>query len=523
MLLKQPLCWLLALALGLRLLVLAGPMSADISIDGAEYCRIAEELVAHGEIAGMLPGPATMMPPLQPILVAGLMVLTGWNSVDSARTLALLASLASIVLAFRLARRFGGELAGFAAAALLATAPLFVLLGTAEFAEPVQGALLLGALVILFRRIEGPTVADASFSGVLFGLAALARIESFALGLLVTLFIAVRGEARAPVRILRAALFLTMLGLQLLPWAAHLHDATGIWRLEVKSGRVAATVERLADGLDYATANYGLGPVGEVEGPWLRPDLVNTEPQHGLLGAWCARPYALASHSGRNLARYLWWLTSGVALGSVLLLAAMLPALWPLRDARLLLVFALASAMLLLASLYKPVPRYAAPAVLLFEIIAAIGLARWAGRLRHPRVLLFAAALLLALTSLRDAPDAFHGLVEGRDATCRRAAEALSARQTQPENASLLPAPDRIWLTDDARLPFHMGVRWLPLPAAPSADALARHAANTNASVMAWRTDDGNALRPGAAVDPAAVPGWRVLSDPPAGWCVLVR
>lgn len=522
MLLKHPLCWLLALALALRLLVLAGPMSTDISIDGAEYCRIAEELVAEGRIAGMLPGPATMMPPLQPVLVAGWMMASGWNAVDSARSVSLLASLVCVLLAYQLARRFGGELAGFAAAALLATAPLFILLGSAEFAEPVQCALLLAALTVLLRRVEGPTPFQAVLSGCLFGLAALARIETLALGVLAALFIAVRGDARAPARMLRASLFLLLLLAQLLPWAAHLHDATGRWRLEVKSGRVAATVLRSADGLEYAAANYGLGPTGAVEGPWLRPDLPVTEPAHGLLGAWLARPLDLASHSGRNLARYLWWLASGVALGSVLLLAAMLPALWPLRDARLLLLLVLASAMLLLASLYKPVPRYAAPAVLLLEIVAALGLARMAARARHPRVLIMAAAVLLALTSLRGAPDAFHGLVEGRDASCLRAAKALGAKGPH-RDAARVPARGSLWLADDARLPFHMGARWLPLPAAPSSETLARYAAGTGASVMAWRTDDGNAARPGPAIDPQAVTGWRRLDPAPAGWCILVR
>jgi 4-amino-4-deoxy-L-arabinose transferase-like glycosyltransferase len=523
LLLKSPLLGLLALALALRLLVHFSSMHADISIDGAEYCRMAEEIVAHGRIHGMLPGGANMMPPLQPLLVAGWMQLTGFPAAQAAQWVSILASVACVCLGFICARALAGDLAGFAAGMLFATAPLLLLLGTSEFAEPVQCAFLLAATALLLRKSSGPSWADALGAGVLFGLAALARIESLALGGLAALYIAARGDAGFVQRACRAAGFLLLMLLQLLPWAWHLQDVTGAWRLEAKSGRVAATVERVADGMSYAEANYGVSAEGVAEGPWLRPDLIHTEPEVGLMDAWRARPALLAAHSGRQLARYLWWLASGVALGSLLLLAAMLPALWPVRDARLLYCLALAMAMFFLASLYKPVPRYAAPAIVFLDLIAAVGLARIAVARKHPRVFIAAAACVLALSSLRGVPDSWHGLMEGRDASCVKAAQALAARPRHAAEQALWGSRDGIWLCDDARLPFHCGARWLPLPAAPTAHALARYAATTSARVMAWRTDDSSDARPGPLLDTAAIPGWRDIDNAPAGWRVLVR
>jgi hypothetical protein len=179
--------------------------------------------------------------------------------------------------------------------------------------------------------------------------------------------------------------------------------------------------------------------------------------------------------------------------------------------------------MFFLASLYKPVPRYAAPAIVFLDLIAAVGLARIAVARKHPRVFIAAAACVLALSSLRGVPDSWHGLMEGRDASCVKAAQALAARPRHAAEQALWGSRDGIWLCDDARLPFHCGARWLPLPAAPTAHALARYAATTSARVMAWRTDDSSDARPGPLLDTAAIPGWRDIDNAPAGWRVLVR
>ena len=536
MLLKTwPLLLLLLVGGALRVARIASDECASVEIDGAEYCRIAESIAAGQPLHGMLPGPATMMPSLYPFTIAAAMPLCGGDSVLAARVVSLLASLASIALAWWLAQRMAGSSAALAAATALAFAPLFVLAGSSTFAEALQLALLLGALIALHATLTAQHMRSACLAGALFGLAALTRIESVVLAALAVFWMLLPRAAAAPaaamggrtaLRVRKAALCALVCALFLLPWAAHLRSATGAWRIEAKSARVAATVERFALGHDYASSNYALDAQGNALGPWLRPDVpwsgTPADPSpRGLMAVLADHPREVLSYWTGNLKRTGWWMLSGHILSSALVV---LGSLWGWRALRrrhahpalATLLLLMVIAVVLLGCLYKPVLRYSATAGMLLWLLAAVGAASFAAHSARPRLLVSALMLLGVLTTLSGVPERLQEFAEGRDDTSTRIGHALRA----------LPLPPGPLLCTDARVPFACGRDWLPLPAAPSAQALTLHAENCGAAALLWSADKAvSAQRPGSFAQETALilPGFSESSAAPQGWRVFVR
>ncbi|MSR74180.1 MAG: hypothetical protein EXS14_01750 [Planctomycetes bacterium] len=521
MLLKRlPLLALLLIALGLRLSVICSPASAVVEIDGAEYCRMAENIAAGEGLRGMLPGSATMMPPLYPLCIAALMPLCSGDSVLAARIVACCASLASVALAWCLLRRVMGGAAAFAGGLALSIAPLFVLCGSSTFAEALQMAVLLGALLCAHATLQSRSSGTALLTGALFGLASLTRIESVVLAALCAAWMLLpHGTHSLKARLRSATLCGAGCVVLLAPWVVHLHEATGAWRLEAKSARVAATVERFALGLDYANANYGIDDAGAVQGPWLRPDLAWPAAERGLCSVWAAHPTEVLRYWGGNLKRTGWWFLSGHVLSSALVLIGAWYGWRALRrgtSGMAGLLALIVVTVICLGCLYKPVLRYSAPASLCLWLLAAVAAGHVASTTKRPTLFASVLVLLCALTTLRGVPEHMAEFGEGSNDVAYVAGVAL--RKNDMPHGPLL--------CSDARLPFACGRTWLPLPAAPSATALARHATDCGAAALLWRRDDpACAKRPGAfALDAdLSLAGYSESAAPPQGWRMFVR
>lgn len=170
--------WLFALALCVRLAVIAGTIGLDTpaALEPAADSRIHIALVhsllgGHGfSLAGV---PTAITPPLYISVLAGVYRLTGDPA--AVRILqAILGALGCIVI-YDIGRRMFDACTGLAAGVLLALSPLPAYLAGLHLTETLFLCLLLLVLWQALRVTERPTVANAAALGGLVGLAALTR------------------------------------------------------------------------------------------------------------------------------------------------------------------------------------------------------------------------------------------------------------------------------------------------------------------------------------------------------------
>jgi hypothetical protein len=443
--------------------------------DGCEYSRLAENLVAGRGYVGMLAGAEIMLPPLYPVTIALVMKVTGWEAPLSGRLVSMVASLAFALLMARLVQRHGGDRAAKLALVLAAFSPGMVLLGSAVFAEALQLALLAGGAVCLAEAFRSHQPWRALIAGLWFGAAYLARVESAVVAFLGAGILCGSGwiGSRRPPKRQAAVLALSLLlgfAVAGAPYVAYLKQTTGEWRLEGKSERVTATIDRYAQGQKYREANYGVGDDGEELGPWLVPNEV-LRGGPSLISIAIDQPWPFFRHVASNFALLVWKLSTGEAFSSILLLilaGAAFLKIAPRRELPLDLWFlgALLASMGL-GSLYKFVLRYAVGVALPLYALAALGgAALWThwerrrGRRISPGVgFLSVAVLVLSLC---------RGFITG-NAEFHESLPAklpLKALGHELRNPSI---PTGTIMSDDPRPAYYAGRRWTPLPVAKTA------------------------------------------------------
>lgn len=213
--------WLFALALCVRLAVIAGTIGLDTpaALEPAADSRIHIALVhsllgGHGfSLAGV---PTAITPPLYISVLAGVYRLTGDPA--AVRILqAILGALGCIVI-YDIGRRMFDACTGLAAGVLLALSPLPAYLAGLHLTETLFLCLLLLVLWQALRVTERPTVANAAALGGLVGLAALTRAVFLAFPpFLLPWAVAVWG-GRQPASYRVAAVAAAGAALVILPW-----------------------------------------------------------------------------------------------------------------------------------------------------------------------------------------------------------------------------------------------------------------------------------------------------------------
>lgn len=486
---------LLSLALAARVLRIV-LITDVVEIEGSEYGRIAENLVAgHGYI-GLVDGPELMLPPAYPYAIAMVVRTCGTDVEVAGRIVSCVASLLTVLACWLLALRTAGPRVARLTGFLAATVPAFVLTGSAVFSEGLLMACLAFALLAFERAAATRTIAWGLTTGVAFGLAYLTRVESVLLAPVAVIVLATgwpRREApsRAPWPAALACLvaFVAVAA----PYPAWVMQETGEATFAGKSARVFATIERFSRDMTLEEANYSLGPDGELLGPWLTPNAPWNGPtaMEILLDA----PGPILRYLLDNLASTAWMLLTGKGVTSLLWL---LPFLLAWRDKTrdrstraldLLLAWVFVY-VIATASVYKVLLRYVTPAALPAVI--------WAGR-GLPRRWAAVGAVVLLLSTGR-------GLLHGHAEFDECHADPHATVRELGKLVRSHSLPEDVVMADDSRVPFYAGTSWVPTPVATDTHQLVAFARRAGADLVVVTVRNDGVRRPGPWLRPDAPP-----------------
>jgi len=181
-----PRCLLLimALALVLRLSVVAGTWDAQPWGDPADYHVYGAALALAGSYPATTfaePGGASAFrPPVFPYLLGAAYELAGVR-VNAGRLIGVLLGTLTVGLVFLIARRVWDPRHALWAAGLTAVFPPLVWLSAALLSETVFVPLVLGLVLVLLHLRDRPAMLLAALAGLLLGLAALTRTNGLLL------------------------------------------------------------------------------------------------------------------------------------------------------------------------------------------------------------------------------------------------------------------------------------------------------------------------------------------------------
>lgn len=212
----------LALALALRVLLVALTWHTHVTLDPSDFDRTAASIASgHGyPPSNRAPGggPSAFRPPAYPFFLAGVYVLAGHSAPALGRLAGALLGVVSVALIGLIALRVWDRRVAKVALVIAAIAPPLVVLSTALISEALFVPLVLAAvLTALEARGRPPHLRWATATGVLAGLAALTRTNG--LILLIPLGLAFLPRMwRRPSGWLRPATVVLAAALTIAPW-----------------------------------------------------------------------------------------------------------------------------------------------------------------------------------------------------------------------------------------------------------------------------------------------------------------
>lgn len=462
-------------ALLVRALWLVFHGSTEITWDGAEYARIAENLVSGHGYTGLRGTTMFVFPPLYPLTIAALIPLAG-SAAQAGINVSLLSGAALIFPVYGIAALCYGRRTGYAAALIAAVLPFDVQLATVVLADTLFLTLATAGTFFLLRTANERRRPDAIACGVAFGLAYLTRpegllLELLAIATLLTIFAFRLVNARRTVTLV----LLTGLPFAALaaPYVAFLSSHAGHVRVEGKSVLNLDIGLRMESGLSYTQAADAIDDRLVQVGPEIRQDYY-FEPQDR------ARPATLAvlTFGLKNLARHVPEIAHVVAsrlCGTIVLflIAAVGFAAGPwtkrgVLNQAILTGYGL-TFLVALASVFHFWDRYFVGFVPLLVVWAARGLEVIATALQHkfgqrplrqaPLVLAVAGLAVLLFTMKTSFADDSRTTVE------KQAGAWLA--QHGGSGARVLSISDQT--------PYYAGAVWFMLPYAPSENTALRY------------------------------------------------
>lgn len=261
--------WLFLLALGLRALFLS--RAQVLQTEGTTYVTLAQNLLAGRGYVGILGETELVMVSVFPHLIAGFGLVLG-DLVLAGRVIALVTSAAMVIPTYLLGRDLFSGRAGVWAGLLVALHPYLVEYAPLVRVEaPFMLAWLWGIYATWKALHAGPRGGWWLGVPIFFGIAYLLKTEGAVYFALSMALIAVIWLLRHPERhILMALLGMAALFLVLAsPMILWLSAQTGRFTPDTK-GIVNYTIaHRIARGMDYHHAAYGLGPESTPVGPLL--------------------------------------------------------------------------------------------------------------------------------------------------------------------------------------------------------------------------------------------------------------
>jgi len=246
-----------------------------IDQDGAEYCRIAQNLLSGRGYVGIFDnGPQLNYGPLYPLMIAGVSVVLR-STESAARAISIVFGAALVVPMFKIAERLYGRRVAGAVTALVVFHPALIALAASTYAEGPYLTLLMWALLWLMKWVTDRRIGASIAAGALFGLAYLVRTEAFVLA---GAFVAAGLVAAPFVRDRRATLIGALalaatFAVVAAPYVAFLTRSTGRFRIEGKGAIVYEWSQRINAGMTDQEAGRGIGADLSDQGVYMKPNL----------------------------------------------------------------------------------------------------------------------------------------------------------------------------------------------------------------------------------------------------------
>lgn len=168
------LLWMLGVGAIIRLVLLCLLGDLDLWMDEEQYQEIAVNLT-EGRGFSLHGQPTSWRPPLYPLVLSGLYLLTGTTDPVVARTFQAILSLVNVLIAYLLGQRLFGERAGLLAALLFAGYPSFLLYNNHLLTEVLFTFLLTATAYCFATYLDCGRLPLLVASGVVLGLAVLTR------------------------------------------------------------------------------------------------------------------------------------------------------------------------------------------------------------------------------------------------------------------------------------------------------------------------------------------------------------
>jgi len=255
--------------------------TGPIDLEGAEYARIAQNLVWGNGYAGIAEqGTQLFFPPLFPFAIAGVSLLTG-DAEIAGRFISVVMGTLIVLPIYSMASKMYDRRTATIAAALVGFHPYLIYMSTTVYCEMTYLALLLTAMCLAFATVEKPTWQYFSFAGAVYGLAYLVRPDAAACMLMsatvisfTTLLKKGRGALSTCARVgLMIGAFIVIAA----PYVIWLSASIGHLRIEGKSPLNIATERRVQLGENLFDASFGVDSLGNERGIWNQPNLVTIQ------------------------------------------------------------------------------------------------------------------------------------------------------------------------------------------------------------------------------------------------------
>lgn len=378
--------WILLLAACVRIYWLA-TQPVVIENEGAEYARIAENLVKGIGYVGIMGGPQLFFPPLYPILIAALHFLVGDFEL-AGRLVSLILGTCLVIPVYAIANLLYGRRVALISAFLVACHPILVGLSAAVYSECPYATLLLTGVYWSLRALKLQSDKHIVAAGIFLGLAYLARPEAAVVPAVCvfSLFaVALMNGKEIRKAIYGSALLAVVFAAVIAPYVVFLTLRTGTLMTDGKHNINALMRSRVNTGMSYRQAAYGVNRELVVEGPLLEPNaFVTMSPfKNGLADVI---PYVLTSAKAnvRSVFRSIFALHFGYPVLFLLVVIGLFRSPWNLQrtidEGFLLLLFA-ALALVILAGAPAVWDRIAFPMLPILLLWVAKGtdeLSDWA-------------------------------------------------------------------------------------------------------------------------------------------------
>ncbi len=362
-----------------------------IDPEGAEYARIAENLLSEHRYRGIVtPGVELMFPPLYPLLIAAASYVVG-NAELAARLVCVLSGSLLPVAMFAVASRIYDRRTSLWVAGTGALHPLLISASAWTYSEAPYMTVVMFGLYLTMGGLRGGRPIEYAGAGLVFGAAYLIRPEGLILPCIAAVFIAAVQWRTPSAALRRVALLIGVFAVVAAPYVAFVSYYSGRLRFEGKTPINFEMSRRLLGGEDYLDIIYGVGPNLEPTGVFMRPN------QDVIAAAKVSvtEVRRIASRAGRNVALLISTLLKPQFGSPLLLLLAVLGLFgrpWPpgRRAEQVLLVAVLgATAASLLTTLLADNSRYCwfyVPVLLIWAMNGARHLAEWATETVRPSV-----------------------------------------------------------------------------------------------------------------------------------------